>query len=119
MRSKRWNDVDPVAAAAATITAVMTVLYLTLLNQEGDGPAAWFVTGLAAAGLLAGYGIARATPSRRAALIAAGVLLLALGLLSLLSIGLPIIAAGVLALVATTRGRTGTPRPPAGRSPSE
>ncbi len=114
MTSRRWNGWDPAAAAAAAITAVMMVLYLALIRQQGDEPAAWFVAGLAAAGLLSTYGIVRAAPNRRVALAASAVLLLGLGLLGLLSVGLPIVGAGALALVAAARGRSDMTRPPAG-----
>lgn len=105
MASRWWNGWDPAAAAAAAITAVMLVLYLALIRQQGDEPAAWFVVGLAAAGLLSAYGIVRAAPKRRVVLTASAVLLLGFGLLGLLSVGLPIVGAGVLALVAAARGR--------------
>jgi hypothetical protein len=92
----------------------MTVLYLALIRQQGGQPAAWFVVGLALAGLLSLYGSVRAAPGRRVALAASAVLLLGLGLLGLLSVGLPIVLAGVLALVAAARGRSAMARPPAG-----
>ena len=112
--ASRWcSGGDPAAAAATAITAVMVVLYLVLIRQQGDQPAAWFVVGLAAAGLLSSYGVVRAAPGRRVALAASAVLLLGLGLLGLLSVGLPIIVAGVLALVAAARGRGDVTRPPA------
>jgi hypothetical protein len=43
------------------------------------------------------------------ALAVSGVALAVLGLLSILSIGLPILGAGVLALVAAARAATGVP----------
>ncbi|MET8152551.1 hypothetical protein ACIBSW_16210 [Actinoplanes sp. NPDC049668] len=102
MTSRRW---DPTAAAAAAITAVMMVLYLALIGRQGGQPAAWFVAGLATATLLSLYGVRRAAPRRRVALAASAVLLLVFGVLGLLSIGLPIVVAGVLAAVAAARDR--------------
>ncbi|GAA2628514.1 hypothetical protein [Paractinoplanes durhamensis] len=90
------------AAASAAIALVMIAVYLGLIAHQDGEPAVWFVAGLAAAALLAAYGAARPA---RLALIAAGVLMLAFGLLGILSIGLPIIVAGVLALVAAGRLR--------------
>ena len=67
--------------------------------------AAWFVAGLAAAAFLSVYGVARAAPRRALALLASGVVMTVLGFLAILSIGLPILGAGVLALVAAARTR--------------
>jgi hypothetical protein len=91
------------AVASAAITLIMIVVYLGLIARQGDDPAAWFVAGLAVAAVLAGYGAVGRARGRRPALLAAGALLLVLGLLGILSIGLPIIAAGVLAIVAAGR----------------
>jgi hypothetical protein len=105
MTSKWWGGGELAAAAATTITAVMTVLYLALIRQQGNRPAAWFVAALSVAALLCLYGVFRAAPARRVALAVAAVMLLGLGLLGLLSVGLPIAVAGVLALVAAARDR--------------
>ena len=105
MAARRLRGWDPTAAAAAAITAVMMVLYLALIGGQGGQPAAWFVAGLATAGLLCLYAVRRAAPRRRLALAASAVLLLVFGVLGLLSIGLPIVVAGVLAAVAAARDR--------------
>jgi len=97
------------AAAAAALAVLMNGVYLWLIDQQGNSPAIWFVAGLAVAALLAGYGALRAAPGRRPVLIASGVLLAGLGLLGILTIGLPIVLAGLLAIVAATR--TGTTQP--------
>jgi hypothetical protein len=102
---------DPLAATAAAITAVMTSLYLALIRRQGGQPQVWFVVGLTVAELLCLYGIVRAAPARRPALAASAALLLLFGLLGLLSIGLPFIAAGVLAALAAGRGRESGTRP--------
>ena len=93
------------ATASAAIALIMIVVYLWLINQQGNQPAAWFPAGLAVAALLAAYGSARRARWRRPALIASGVLLLALGLLGILSVGAPVVAAGVLAIVAAATPR--------------
>jgi hypothetical protein len=103
MRSGR-----PWAAASAAIALLMNGVYLWLVHQDGNPPAIWFAAGLAVAGLLAGYGALRTGPGRRPALIASGVLQLGLGLVGILTIGLPIILGGLLAVVAA--GRLGDAR---------
>ncbi|MFE9206347.1 hypothetical protein [Micromonospora sp. NPDC007230] len=85
------------------IGVLMLGLYLGVMRQQGDQPLAWVVTALAAAAVLAGYGAFHAAPLRGWALATSGVLLAALGLLAILSIGLPILIAGGLALVAAVR----------------
>jgi hypothetical protein len=99
-RRQRW---DPLATIAALIALGMTGVYAAVLSQQDEQPAVWFVVGLVAAALLAGYGAARSAPHRRPALSVAGSALVALGILGILSIGLPILCAGVLALVAAAR----------------
>jgi hypothetical protein len=102
-RQRGW---DTWAAVPAVIALVMIGVYIALIRQQGDHLAAWFVAGLAAAALLALYGVARAAPYRRSALAVSGAVMVVLGVLSLPSIGFLILAAGVLALVATARGAT-------------
>ena len=94
---------DLLAAIAAAITLGMIALYIALIVQQDGEVAAWFVAGLAVAAVLTTYGVARRAPRRTLALVVAGVLLAVLGLLGILSIGLPILAAGVLALLAARR----------------
>ena len=89
------------AAVAAAIALLMNGVYLWLIHQQGNSPAIWFVAGLAVGALLAVYGALR-TARRRPALIASGVLLLGLGLVAILTIGLPIVLAGLLAIVAAS-----------------
>ena len=104
------------AAVSAAIALLMNGVYLWLVHHDGNSPAIWFVAGLAVAALLAGYGALRTAPGRRPALVAAGVLLAGLGLLGILTIGLPIVLAGLLAFLAAARTdhpRRTTPRPAA------
>lgn len=91
----------------------MTVVYLVIITQQDGQPAAWFVAGLTMAGLLCIYGTVRAAVGRRWVLGVAAVLLLGLGLLGILTIGLPILVAGVLAGVAATRAWGSLAAPPA------
>jgi hypothetical protein len=108
MTSASRNGWDLPAAIAAVIGLVMIGLYLGLIDQQGNQPVAWFLGGLAAAALLASYGAARAAPRRGSVLAVSGAVMTVLGILSILSIGLPILGAGVLALVAAARSRRTT-----------
>ncbi|MEV4630550.1 hypothetical protein AB0J90_30240 [Micromonospora sp. NPDC049523] len=94
---------DPLAATAAALALLVTVLYLWLIGQQGGQAVAWFVGGTATAGLLAGYGVRRAAAHRVAALATAGTIMIVLGVLGILSIGLPILVAGALSLTAALR----------------
>lgn len=113
MTSGWRNDWDLLAAIAAMIALIMIGLYIGLISQQGGQVAAWFIAGLAAAALLSIYGVARAAPRRGLALAVSGVLMAVLGFLSILSIGFPILGAGVLALVAAARAASAMPRSPA------
>ncbi|GAA0909219.1 hypothetical protein [Virgisporangium aurantiacum] len=111
--TSRWRTGwDLLAAIAAATAVIMIVLYVGLIRQQGGHAAAWFIGGLAAAALLSIYGVARAAPGRRSALAVSGVMMVVLGLLGILSIGFPILGAGVMALVAAARAMAG---PPLGR----
>jgi hypothetical protein len=102
------------AVVAAVLALLMNGVYVLLIHQQGNSPALWFVAGLAVAALLAGYGALRSARGRRPALIASGVLMLGLGLAGILTIGLPIVLAGLLAIIAATRtdnARPATPQP--------
>jgi hypothetical protein len=112
MTSGRRNGWDLLAAVAGVIALIMIVFYVGLIRQQGGQVAAWFIAGLAIAALLSIYGVARAAPGRRSVLAVSGVLMVALGLLGILSIGLPILGAGVLALVAATRAAGAGARSP-------
>ncbi|SCL53149.1 hypothetical protein GA0070604_2713 [Micromonospora eburnea] len=118
--ASRWRDRwDPLPAAAAVIAFVMIGLYAGLIARQGGEVAAWFVGGLTGAALGSVYGVARAAPLRRLALTVSGVVMVLFGLLGILSIGCPILAAGVLALVAAARSaRTSRPSRASWRSRS-
>jgi hypothetical protein len=85
----------------------MIGLYLGLIRQQGGQVAVWFILGLAIAALLSIYGVSRTAPRRGLALALSGVVMVALGFLSILTIGFPILVAGVLALLAAARSRSG------------
>jgi hypothetical protein len=97
------RPVDWLAALAAVLAGVMAVVYVLVVQAQDETPAAWFLVTLAAAWCLCTYGAARRSPHRRGALTTGGILLLLLGVLGILTIGLPIIAAGALAMLASAR----------------
>ncbi|SBT43207.1 hypothetical protein [Micromonospora narathiwatensis] len=103
MASGRRDAWDPLPAVAAVIALVMIGLYVDLIARQGGQVAAWFLAGLAVAALGSVYGVARAAPQRRLVLAVSGGVMALLGLLGILSIGCPILGAGVLALVAAAR----------------
>ena len=88
----------------------MIGLYLALIRHQGGEIAVWFVVGLAGAALLSIYGVPRRAPGRRLALRVSGVVMIALGVAGLLTVGLPIILAGAVALVAAARSGNPVPR---------
>ena len=99
----RRSGLDVAAVAATVLAVVMLVVYLVVMRGQDDQPAMWAVVLLVLGAAAAGYGAVRSAPYRRAALLAAACGLTALGVLAILTIGLPILFAGVLCLVAAVR----------------
>jgi hypothetical protein len=99
----RRSGWDLLAAIAAVIALVMIGLYLGLIKQQGGQVAVWFLVGLMVGALLSLYSVPRRAPQRKLALAVSGGLMVVLGLLGILSIGLPILVAGGLALLAAAR----------------
>lgn len=103
MRQARW---DPFAAAASVLAFTLLVVYLWVIRQQQDEPpAVWAVAALVVGAAAAGVGAVVAFPYRRASLAGAALLLILLGLLAILTIGLPILLSGALYLVAGWRSR--------------
>jgi hypothetical protein len=100
------RPVDPWAAAAAVLTAVMIGVYVAVIRQQDGDVALWYLAVLVLGAVAAGYGAVRSVPRRRPALIVGTVLLGAAGVLGLLTIGLPILVAGALCGVAAMRSAT-------------
>lgn len=88
------------AAAAAVLTAAVLAAMFAITRDQGDSPAWWFVAMLTVALAGLGYG-ATSGPHRRPVLTSASVLVLLLGLLALLSVGPPLLVAGVLGFVSS------------------
>jgi hypothetical protein len=95
--------VDLLAAGACLLTLVMLVAYLLLLHAQDDSPAVWAVAVLVVAVAGTAYATSRGATHRRPVLVLCAVLLVALGLLAILSIGLPILLAGLLCVAAAAR----------------
>lgn len=96
-------------AVSVTLAAADGGLYLWLIRQEDDGgPVWWFVAGLCVVIVLGLGSFLPAVPGRVASLLAGGVVLLALGVLAIFSVGLPLLLAGILMLAgAAMRSRAG------------
>lgn len=96
---------SPPALIVAIAALVMTVTHGVLVARQGDPPVIWFTAGMLAATVLAAYAVIRAAPLRLAAFAGSGVVLVAFGVLGILSVGLPILLAGLLALGAAAWSR--------------
>ena len=95
--------VDAVAVAASVLAAAMVMVYLAVIQEQAGDPAAWAVAALIGGATGAAYGAVVRAPYRRPALVLAGLVLMVLGVLAVLTIGLPILLAGALCLVAAVR----------------
>ncbi len=104
---------------AGAITLGMDVLYVVILQSEGEGDLHRARTQLIAASLAASAAIAlggwrvREPRLRLALLTAASFTLLAWGFLAMFSIGLPVFVAGILLLVSASRVADEVPTPEA------
>jgi hypothetical protein len=94
---------DAIAVAASVLALAMFVVYLSVIRQQEGEPATWAVAALIGGAAAAAYGAVLTAPYRRAALMLSGLALVALGVLAILTIGLPILLAGALCLVAAAR----------------
>lgn len=106
MPAARTNDLgrQVLAAIAVTITVADAGLAVWLIVRQHDVPAAWFLTALCVAALLGVYGVVRAAPWQTAALGLGGAILVVLGVLAILSVGMPLIIAGLLLWIAAVLG---------------
>ncbi|HET6560826.1 MAG TPA: hypothetical protein VFG72_03045 [Marmoricola sp.] len=95
--------VDLVAVASGVVAATMAATYVGVIRSQGEQPLAWVLVVLVGGALAAMFGAPLRAPHRRLVLWTAGTVLILLGLLAILSIGLPILVAGALALVAGSR----------------
>lgn len=95
--------IDWWAVPALLLVVGDTVLYLGVLGAQDARPAWWALAVLVLAVLGLAYAVRLAAPRRRAVLAACAPVLGLLGLLAIFSIGLPILLAAVLCVVALAR----------------
>jgi hypothetical protein len=95
--------VDLLAGTASVLALGMLGVYVSIIREQRDEPALWAVAALLVGAAAAGYGTVGRAPHRRASLVLAGVTLLGLGALAILTIGLPILLAGGLCVLAAMR----------------
>lgn len=101
-----WAAVPGAVAAASTAVAIG---YVWLMNAQDDNPALWFLAGLLGAAALAGYATFPSAPGRSDAMVLSGLVLVPLGIISMFSVGLPILASGVVAIAFASRTRDHAP----------
>ena len=93
---------------AALVGVVMAVVYLQIIRDQGNSPAWWFVALLGFAAGLSAYGAVGPREQRLPALLLASFLFIGAGFLSILTIGLPILLAAVLAGAGATLAPRGS-----------
>jgi hypothetical protein len=97
-RNRRW------AVLAALVGFVIVAVYLTVMNSEGNNDivevAPWTLAMLTPAVLSSIASVTKADRRARAMLLGAAALYLAIGVLSIFSLGAGFLAAGALALFA-------------------
>jgi len=103
MDARMRGTIEPLALTAAILAAGTAVSYAWLIRQQGNQPLPWVLIVLLVGALLASYGALWRVPFRRTALVPAVIALTVLGVLGILSIGLPILASGILTLVSLLR----------------
>jgi hypothetical protein len=96
---------DALGSAAAALAAAMAVVYIGLMSSQGDAPRSWFLVLLLTGALLSGFGAVVKQRWGQTAFILSAAVLLPAGVLALATIGLPILAAGTLAVLASLRSR--------------
>jgi hypothetical protein len=100
------------AGAGAVVALAMTTLYLVIIGEEGDDPfwsvAPWVAAMLVGAGAAVVAAIAGDERLARGSAVVAAALLAALGLVSILSIGLGFLLAALLAALAAAAAHPAT-----------
>jgi len=100
--SRHW---DVLALVGTAISFVIAITALALTDLETDASALLYIVPLLLATSAGLYGARRDAAGRRRALIWAGVVVTVLAVLSLPSIGIPLVPAGILLIVAGRRHR--------------
>lgn len=92
-----------VGLASVSVALVVAVggVYLWLIHRQHEGgPAWWFVAGLCVVVILGLGSLFRAAPGPAVMELVGGAVLLVLGVLGIFSVGLPLLVAGILMLIA-------------------
>lgn len=105
MLSRRF---DVLAVLAAFLTVMVLVLYLILIIDQGGGPAWWFLVALIFSAAVISVASLRSSPWRRAMLFSATGVLLVVGTLGILTVGMPLLVAAGMCLVAAFRAEPQT-----------
>ena len=90
------------AAVAALLAAAVTVAAVLIPRSQGNSPAWWFIALVLSATAALGWCATTPTP-RRGVLLGASGLLQVLGVLAVFSVGLPLILAAAIGLLAALR----------------
>ncbi len=97
------RGVDWPAALGAAIGLIMLAVYVSIMRQQGDPPLVWVLVLIALGVLGTGYGSVRRALHRGVVLLVSAALLGSVGLLAILTIGVPILLAALLCALAATR----------------
>jgi hypothetical protein len=92
---------------ASLITISVAIVYVWLIQQQGDQPALWLLGGMVLCVLFSAYGTVGTAPHRAWALAASATILIVFGVLAVASIGLPMLVAAIFAELAMVRARKG------------
>ena len=100
------SSILPLLAAAVGLG--MAFAYMQIMSSQGNTPAWWFVALLFIAAALSAYGAIGPRDHRLPSLTLAAFLFIGAGFISILTIGLPILLAAVLAGLGATLGSQGS-----------
>ncbi len=117
MRIGVVRGLDLAPLMAAVVAVVMAFVYVRVVSGQDGEPLPWVLAILGVGVLSCAYGASMAAPHRQVVLVGSAIVLGVLGLLAILTIGLPILAAGGLALLGASRGRQPHQPPPPGFRP--
>jgi hypothetical protein len=95
--------VDLLCVAAAVLVFAVVFFYLVLVVQEGSRPTLWAVALLTLSGAGAVYASRRVAWGRRSVAGLSGTVMIFLGYLTLFSIGIPLVLAATLCIVAALK----------------
>jgi len=97
---RRW---DALALVVAAVPLVMGVLYVRIIQSQGNDPLPWVLVVLGLAAALAFYASTPFASGSPVAIALAAALLIVMGILGIFSIGLPLLVAGAAATAVAAR----------------